>query len=90
MYDGHITPVPALRQAPMFMHRSAAPRIPPTTSKSSLVRIGPGSGSAASRRWSVIAGASTILPGFITLRGSNSALTSRIALVEVVAEDARG
>ena len=30
MYDGHIAPVVLLRHSPMFMQRSAAPRMPPT------------------------------------------------------------
>jgi hypothetical protein len=63
----------------MFMHRSAAPRMPPTTSNRRRVRTGGASGSAASRRLSVIAGASTILPGFIRPSGSKIPLTVRMA-----------
>ena len=37
MYDGHMTPVDSLRHSPMFMQRSAAPRIPPGASKRSRV-----------------------------------------------------
>jgi len=37
MYDGHMTPVADLRHRPMFMHRSAAARIPPAAAKLSLL-----------------------------------------------------
>ena len=37
MYDGHITPVDPLRHTPMFMHRSAAPRMPPVPLNESRV-----------------------------------------------------
>ncbi len=40
MYDGHMVPASVLRQAPMFMQRSAAPRIPPSTSKRRRVASG--------------------------------------------------
>ena len=79
MYDGHITPDVLLRHSPMFMHRSAAARMPPTTSKSSCVLIGTAGVMAASRRLSVIGAASTILPGFSVPAGSKSCFTSRIA-----------
>ena len=74
-----MTPVVLLRHRPMFMQRSAAPRIPPVTLKSSRVRNPTGGGSTASRRFSVIGGASTILPGFSRFCGSNSCLTERMA-----------
>src|SRR5260370_30817439 len=62
MYDGHMTPVADFRHRPMFMHRSAAPRIPPVASKLSLLAYGGGMSGTASRRFSVMAGAFTILP----------------------------
>ena len=69
----------------MFMHRSAASRmvVPPpapiTSNESAVFNGGAGGSASRSRRLSVIGGASTILPGFITPAGSNSRLTSRIA-----------
>ena len=74
-----MTPASVLRQAPIRWQRSAAPRIPPAPSKRRCVASGAGAGSAGSRRCSVIAGASTILPGFRRPSGSKRRLTSRIA-----------
>ena len=79
MYDGHITPVEPLRQTPMFMHRSAAPRMPPVLANESRVESSNTLGSATSRRLSVIGGALTIFPGFISACGSKSRFTSHIA-----------
>ena len=79
MYDGHMTPVDALRHSPIFMHRSAAPRIPPAALKRSRVAYGGAGGCAASRRCSVIAGAFTIFPGFIRFPGSKSRFVSCMA-----------
>src|SRR5260221_3906682 len=62
MYDGHMTPVADFRHRPMFMHRSAAPRIPPVASKLSLLAYGGGMSGTASRRFSVMAGAVSIFP----------------------------
>ena len=79
MYDGHITPVDPLRQTPMFMHRSAAPRMPPVAAKESRVDSAGAGRSATSRMFSVIGGALTIFPGFISASGSKSCFTSHMA-----------
>ncbi len=79
MNDGHITPVDPFRHTPMFMQRSAAPRIPPVASNDRSVVSGWAAGSTGSRRLSVIEGASTILPGFKRLCGSKMCFTARIA-----------
>ena len=63
------------------------PRIPPTTEKDSRVRKSGAGGSAGSRRCSVIAGASTILPGFSLLSGSNKRLYLPHRVVQRFAED---
>jgi hypothetical protein len=78
MNDGHMTPLAVLRHSPMFMQRSAAARMPPSAKLSRVATAGAGP-RAGSRRCSVMAGASTILPGFMRPSGSNTRLTSRIA-----------
>ena len=39
-YEGHMTPGSALRQAPLLLHISAAPRKPPQSRQSSAVATG--------------------------------------------------
>jgi hypothetical protein len=77
MYEGHMTPLPVLRHAPIRWQRSAAARMPP--GNDSRVVSGTGAGSWGSRRFSVMAGASTITPGFRRPSGSKSAFTLRNA-----------
>src|SRR5258708_10313980 len=79
MYDGHMTPVADFRHRPMFMHRSAAPRIPPVASKLSLLAYGGGMNGAASRRFSVMAGAVSILSALIPAAWPQSPLRLRLA-----------
>ena len=80
MNDGHIVrPASSdFRHAPILAHRFAAPRIPPTASNEKCVATGSARGSDGSRRFSVMRGASTFLPGFKRPVGSNSCFSERI------------
>ena len=74
-------PPSSLRQAPCPLHCSAARASPPSTPKSSSVRISAFTVAGLSRRLSANGGVSTILPGLSSPCGSHSAFSSRKARV---------
>ena len=80
MYDGHIVPSLSLRQAPLPLHMSMAVAKPPSRVKSRLVLNSIARYAGPWRRFSVGAGPSTTLPGFMRLSGSKARFTSLNAL----------
>jgi len=79
MYDGHMVPSSFFRHSPMPLHISTAAAKPPCEAKSSIVSGCHALYAGPMRSDSVIAGASTIFPGFIKFFGSKAFLMRRNA-----------
>ena len=67
---------PSFLQAPWPLHISVAEANPPSCAKAKPLRYSTGLYDGPVRRFSVIGGGSTILPGFMMPVGSNALLTS--------------